>query len=297
MAGDRGLREQHFRVRPGQEESEEKCTALTESLASLNSKVVIKCWLDDTLQIDVKTRVPIYSISDSERKYELTFFSPEKRVAVCFWHTRADISNEKLDAIEENTAGTKTFNIVSSGNIAESEQYPEWLQKILQRQRYCLAINAPSFNYAEASMGVFIYEKDERGMWHTLRVCDAKLSEYVISNGQLLHFITDVEALAEETRNEFLTACMKRKNVQAAQITPIPKQSLSPSANVSSGDSFRGVRKQDSPKSPPMSLSERAIMISSMMKKTCTCGGKPVLQGTKAFCDSCGMFLFDLPPM
>ena len=45
VAGDRNLRDQHFRILNGTDS--DRCTYVAEGQNSINSKVVIKCWLDD----------------------------------------------------------------------------------------------------------------------------------------------------------------------------------------------------------------------------------------------------------
>ena len=67
VAGDKGLRQQHFRAMNGSSWSE--CTLKEEGQVSIDSKVVVKCWLADKIDQNVQTRVPISRIADTERKY------------------------------------------------------------------------------------------------------------------------------------------------------------------------------------------------------------------------------------
>ena len=48
VAGDKNLREQHFREKPGTGTYE--CNMPTEGKTSVDSKIVLKCWLDDKLE-------------------------------------------------------------------------------------------------------------------------------------------------------------------------------------------------------------------------------------------------------
>ena len=69
VAGDRNLRAQHFRLKDSARQHE--CTAETERPHSIYSKIVLKCWLDEKLNVpDVETRVPICLVGDTARKYE-----------------------------------------------------------------------------------------------------------------------------------------------------------------------------------------------------------------------------------
>ena len=92
VAGDRNLREQHFRIKDGQE----NCTVLTEGKASVESKIVLKCWLDDNLHAeDLESRVPICDVADTDRRYEYTFISRAYGVAVDYCYYRVNLSDEK----------------------------------------------------------------------------------------------------------------------------------------------------------------------------------------------------------
>lgn len=76
VAGDKNLREQHFRIKDGTSKS--NCTFKTEGKESVESKIVLKCWLDDKLQTnDIETRIPIYAVENNKRKYEFSFLSKE----------------------------------------------------------------------------------------------------------------------------------------------------------------------------------------------------------------------------
>ena len=61
VAGDKNLREQHFREKTGTGECE--CLMPIEGKTSVDSKIVLKCWLDDKLQAsDIESRVPINTV-------------------------------------------------------------------------------------------------------------------------------------------------------------------------------------------------------------------------------------------
>ena len=63
VAGDKNLREQHFREKTGTGKYE--CSVQEEGKTSVDSKIVLKCWLDDKLRTDdIESRVPIDTIDD-----------------------------------------------------------------------------------------------------------------------------------------------------------------------------------------------------------------------------------------
>lgn len=76
---------------------------MTEGGISVASKIVLKCWLDDKLDInDIETRVPINFIGDTDRKYEFSFLSRTKSIALSYCHERVNLSDEKIETLEAN---------------------------------------------------------------------------------------------------------------------------------------------------------------------------------------------------
>ena len=129
VAGDRGLREQHFRIKDGQ--NFEDCTVITEGKTSVDSKIVLKCWMHDNLHADdLESRVPIKALGDSNRRYEFTFISRSHGIALDYCHNRANLTDEKQSVLEENSKGVKIIHVVDIMNGGSDGQYPEWLLKV-----------------------------------------------------------------------------------------------------------------------------------------------------------------------
>lgn len=210
VAGDRNLREQHFRLKDGT--CENKCQVVTEGKTSLDSKIVLKCWLDEKLESDdIETRVPISALDDVDRKYEFTFLSKSKRVAINYCHERVNISNEKLDILEANSRDIKLIHIVDIKNDICNGQYPEALMRVQDRQGYCLLLDVEEASYEDATMQVVFYAQDVDQLWRGLKVLSGELRNYFISSegelwyqGQLLKKIVDERIVSweEECRSE-----------------------------------------------------------------------------------------------
>ena len=81
VAGEHNLREQHFRIKDKDDEKTLDCRYIAEGETSINSKVILKCWLDDKLKAqDIDSRVQISDVDDTNRKYEFTFLSLSRKV-------------------------------------------------------------------------------------------------------------------------------------------------------------------------------------------------------------------------
>lgn len=203
VAGDRGLREQHFRIKDGQ--NAEDCTVVTEGKTSVDSKIVLKCWLDDNLHAgDMESRVPIKALGDSTRRYEFTFISRSRGIALDYCHNRANLTDEKQSVLEENSRGIRIIHVVDIMNGGSEGQYPEWLMKIQKKQNYCLLLAVEDSDYDKAEMKAVFYEKNLDGLWPETVFADGLLKEYRIDNdGRILFKGTAIDALYESAIQRF----------------------------------------------------------------------------------------------
>ena len=203
VAGDRNLREQHFRLKDATFESE--CHVVTEGKTSVNSKIVLKCWLDDKLQTgDVETRVPISHIGNTDRKYEFSFLSRAKKVAVSYSHERVNLSDEKFDILQANSDGIKLIYIVDIMNSGSNGQYPEALMKIQDRQGFCLLLDVEEASYTDAKMYAVFYAQDNDGLWKEIRFAEGPLSDFAIAeNGSLMYKNGELSSLLAVKSNSF----------------------------------------------------------------------------------------------
>lgn len=145
VAGDKNLRSQHFRIK--NTSLEKSCHYTTEGKTSVNSKIVLKCWLDDNLHIDdLESRVPISVLSDSTRKYEFSFLTRTLGIALNYCQNRSNLSDEKLQILEDNADEIKIIHIVDASNGTSNGQYPEGLMKIQNKQGYCLLLKVEDLN-------------------------------------------------------------------------------------------------------------------------------------------------------
>lgn len=200
VAGDRNLRKQHFRLKHGSNINE--CHMVTEGKVSVDSKIVLKCWMDDNLKVDdVKTRVPISHIEDTNRKYEFSLLSQSKKVAISYNHDRVNLSDEKLSILESNSDGIKIIYIVDVMNSGNYGQYPEALMKIQDRQMYCLFLDIDDRMYDETQMSAAFYIKNNDGLWEEVKFVSGKLSDYTLNDNRELLY--QDELLSELLQNRY----------------------------------------------------------------------------------------------
>ncbi len=203
VAGDKNLREQHFRIKDA--ESYPDCHVVTEGKTSVDSKIVLKCWLDDNLHSDdLESRVPISSVEDINRKYEFTFISRSNRLAVNYCYNRANLSDEKLNVLEANGKGINIIHIVDQLNGGTEGQYQEGLMKVQDRQGYCLFLSIEESDYDKAEMKAVFYAKDIDNLWQEILFADGKLSQYRIrEDGDVTFEKQSLKELLEIARRTF----------------------------------------------------------------------------------------------
>ncbi|MCD7813352.1 MAG: DNA topoisomerase I [Lachnospiraceae bacterium] len=213
VAGDKNEREQHFRIKDGSSVAE--CSAITEGRTSINSKIVLKCWLDEKLKTaDLESRVPIHAVDDTNRKYEFTFLTKERKLALSYCHDRANLSDEKIGILEGNSQGIRIIYVVDCVNGGCRGQYPEGLMKIQNRQRYCLLLgeNTPSgyaaltdADYDKAILRAVFYAQDIDGLWAEVLFAEGPLKQFSIYEDGSLRFMGQpLTALMMKIEDKFL---------------------------------------------------------------------------------------------
>lgn len=203
VAGDRNLREQHFRLKDG--ESSKKCQAVYEGKTSIYSKIVLKCWLEDKLDnAGIMSRVPINAIDDINRKYEFTFLSNNKKIALSYCYDRTNLSDEKLNILENNSSGINIIYVLDGSNSWTNGQYPEAALKVQERQGYCLFLTINNWDYFRALMKVVFYAQDIDGLWEEKVIVEDLLLNYTINeNGDIINSSNCVQELVQASKNKY----------------------------------------------------------------------------------------------
>jgi len=200
VAGDRNLREQHFREKIGT--GKYKCSMPTEGKTSVDSRIVLKCWLDDKIKTnDIESRVPIDVVEDTKRKPEFTFLSRENKFAIRYWRSRNNILDDRLDVLEKSEI--KTVYIVDGSNGGIKGQYPEALMKIQDRQKFCLLLSVKEAEYDKAFLKAVFYTKDLDGYWQEIVFSEGNLKDYAIEHNEIVYANNTMDQLLSEAKTDF----------------------------------------------------------------------------------------------
>ncbi len=202
VAGDRNLREQHFRLKDGEFNS--SCEAVMEGQNSIDSKIVLKCWLDDKLQDpDIESRVPVRDVSDITRKYEFTFLSRSRRVGLSYCNERINLSEEKINLLMENSKGICVIYVVDIRNFGNDGQYPESIMKVQSEQGYCLFLSVTDRDYSTARLRAAYSAQDIDGMWQEIILAEDNLDEFTIDDGKVVYQFVALNDLLERSKVEW----------------------------------------------------------------------------------------------
>lgn len=203
VAGDKNLREQHFRIKDGTYNN--NCTFKTEGRESVEAKIALKCWLDDKLgTLDIETRVPIYAIENNKRKYEFSFLSKERKIALSYCYDRRNLSDEKFDILEDNRKNIHLIYVVARMNEGSNGQYPEGLMKVQEKQGYCLLLSNSKGDYAKTKMRAVYYKTDIDGLWREITIASGLLRDFNINlDGTISYFGKSLSVLLKEVEQNF----------------------------------------------------------------------------------------------
>lgn len=207
VAGPKRLRRQHFRLKSDFQKP--KCTFAEESQLSINSKIVLKCWLEKSIHSankEILYRVPISQVSESKRAYELSIYSPELDVGIIYARKDSNVVNEKISLIAEHVY-TKILYVNDQINEETEGQYPEYMYRFQKIQGFCFYLEMEEETpYNEVIGKVSVYAKDYKGLWQWIPVCYGYLDDYEIdSDGKLICMGTAVMEAVSERLSEFKT--------------------------------------------------------------------------------------------
>lgn len=233
VAGDKNIRHQHFRMRDANKE--DCCQYASEGPVSIDSKIVLKCWMEDKLSgAEVNTRVPICCVGNNDRKYEISLLSQVKHVAISYFFNRSNLSDEKINTLEKNTSKIKMHYIVDVQNTGNNMQYPEMMMKIQKNQGYCLFLEVVWGSnglpeYLKTKLHVRVYHKNKREYWQEANVLSDQLNTFSFGDqGELLYKNNPVLVFVERKMQEYLQELhqkeIKQANAEAERMRLLEQQ-------------------------------------------------------------------------
>ncbi|SEQ85065.1 Topoisomerase DNA binding C4 zinc finger [Lachnospiraceae bacterium NE2001] len=218
VAGDKNLREQHFRIKNDNETNTE-CKVTYEGEESLNTKIALKCWLEDKLKkTDLQCEVSVSTFDDINRKYEYTVYEPENRIGIGYWRNRSNITDEKIEVL--NSSATKVIYVVGNENEGAEGQYPEFMMKIQKSQGFNLYINICDKDrvYESSVLTATIFAQNIDGEWDEIYACSGSMVDFGIDiNGILYYLKSAVVDIVNVRLSEFRDKQFNEKKKREAE--------------------------------------------------------------------------------
>ena len=217
VAGLDDTRSQHFREYPNEEQY--NCSYSYENEAIINSRINLKCWMDEcfgTDDLELRTKL---SSNDLTCLQELPCSSISKRIAVKYYHEHVNLKENEIEAISSNDRGYKVVHIIGPNNYSGRGQYPEGLIKIQEKQGFVLILSSRGNKYELSKIKAAIYVQSLKGTWEEITVVESDFikSYRIDSDGRILHNGESVGELSKKIIDEYEK---KKKNTSI----PINKQ-------------------------------------------------------------------------
>ena len=219
VAGDKNLREQHFRIK-NDSESQCECRVTYEGEESLNTKIALKCWLEDKLsKKELQCEVPVNTVDDTYRKYEYTVFDPDNRIGIGYWRNRLNITDEKISVL--NNYAVKVIYVVGEMNLGTDGQYPEFMIKVQKTQGFNLYISLGDKEsvYESSTLTASVYAQNLDDVWEEIKVCTGLLPDYSINtDGALLFGTLLVLDIANDKLSLFQEEQSRKKLIREREV-------------------------------------------------------------------------------
>ena len=229
VAGSKGLRRQHFRIK--KRKANIKCIFAAEGEQSIDSKIVLKCWLDDKLKLkedDVQSRVLVNNLSKINYRYELTFYIEKYHIGLSFINLDSYLKDEKIEILE-GIPEVHIIYVASSFNEGASWQYPEYRKKIQRVQKYYLYVKLSDDNsYIRAEMRAVAYFQKLNKLWEEVTLASGLLTEFEIDEKgeiffkgkKLIELLSQEQELFERRQEEIRQKQEKagRKRLQKQEL-------------------------------------------------------------------------------
>ncbi|MDE5823164.1 MAG: hypothetical protein K2H91_00540, partial [Lachnospiraceae bacterium] len=192
VAGDKSITTQRF-FRNYKDFVNPNC-CYDESPVTQKSKILLRAWLNQTLQKHLLNDIPIAEINKGNRKYELTYYAQEYDFGLVYANEAQNIPFEKIQELDEY----KEMHILYLSdihNLLQSGQLPVHQIDMQDKQGYCLflKINEPEkdeYLLSDATLVCMYYIREnlDSGVWVGLPILEDCIMEFSVSSQGTLFY-------------------------------------------------------------------------------------------------------------
>lgn len=182
-----------------------------ESFVTQKSKILLRTWLNQILNIGLLNDIAIADINKGNRKYELTYYSQEYDFGLVYANEAKNIAYEKIQELDEY----KEMNIMYISDVhnkIQSGQLPLHQIDIQDKQGFCIFLQIENaekdeFMLSDARLICTYYIKQhiDNGVWVGLPILEDSILEFSVSpKGKLLYKNVEVNIYKEQVRENYI---------------------------------------------------------------------------------------------
>lgn len=220
VAGDRSITTRRF-FRNYMDYANANC-CYDESPMTQKSKILLRAWLNQTLQRRLLNDIPIAEINKGNRKYELTYYAQEYDFGLVYANEAKNIPFEKIQELDEY----KEMHILYLSdihNLLQSGQLPVHQIDMQDKQGYCLflKISDPekeTYQFSDAALVCMYYIREnlDSGVWIGLPVLEDSIIAFSISpQGTLYYKNEPVDTYRDAVKEQYITQVRARLQEEA----------------------------------------------------------------------------------
>lgn len=224
VAGDKSITTQRF-FRNYKDFVNPNC-CYDESPVTQKSKILLRAWLNQTLQKHLLNDIPIAEINKGNRKYELTYYAQEYDFGLVYANEAKNIPFEKIQELDEY----KEMHILYLSdihNLLQSGQLPVHQIDMQDKQGYCLflKINEPEkdeYLLSDATLVCMYYIRKnlDSGVWVGLPILEDCIIEFSVSpQGTLFYKENPVNTYRDIVKEQYIEQVNARIQEEAMRKT------------------------------------------------------------------------------
>ena len=232
VAGDRSITTRRF-FRNYTDFANANC-CYDESPTTQKSKILLRAWLNQTLQKHLLNDIPIAELNKGNRKYELTYYAQAYDFGLVYANEAQNIPFEKIQELDEY----KEMHILYLSdihNLLQSGQLPVHQIDMQDKQGYCLflKVNEPEkdeYLLSDATLTCMYYIREnlDSGVWTGLPILEDCIMEFSVSpQGTLFYKSEPVDTYRDAVKEQYIAQTRKRMEDEQAVRQATAKQQTS----------------------------------------------------------------------
>lgn len=188
-----------------------------ESPLTQKSKILLRTWLNQTLQRDLQNDIPIAEINKGNRRYELTYYAQAYDFGLVYANEAKNIPFEKIQELDEYRE-MHILYLSDIHNLLQSGQLPVHQIDMQDKQGFCLFLKIADpekeeYLLSDATLVCTYYIREylDHGIWISLPVLEDSITAFSISpQGALCYKGRSVDAFRDTAKEEYIAQLCAR---------------------------------------------------------------------------------------